>query len=132
MDSAELEKLVPTANVMSDRIFVRDGNIYSSGGVTAGIDLALAMIEEDLGHAEALKIAKRMIVPLKRAGNQAQFSDLLLAQENASRFAPLLRWLEARIPVPTSVSDMAEQSAMSRCNFSRRFLRNWGRRRCNI
>lgn len=121
MDSADLRKQVPRAHVVADRIYVRDGNIYSSGGVTAGIDLALALIEEDFGHAEALKVAKRMVVPLKRAGNQAQFSDLLMAQTNATRFSPLIEWLEANLQEVISVRDMAAFCSMSPRNFSRQF-----------
>lgn len=121
MDSADLRQRVPNARVVADQIYVRDGNIYSSGGVTAGIDLALALIEEDMGHTDALKVAKRMVVPLKRAGNQAQFSDLLLAQANATRFSSLIEWLEANLQQAISVQDMAAFSAMSPRNFSRKF-----------
>lgn len=126
MDARDLRALVPTAHVASDQIYLKDGTLYSSGGVTAGIDLALALIEEDLGHATALKIAKRMIVPLKRAGNQAQFSDLLLAQEKASRFHELLDWIEANLARRITVLDMAEEASMSSRNFSRQFAAELG------
>ncbi len=126
MDSKILAQKIPSANVAADQIYLRDGQIYSSGGVTAGIDLALALIEEDLGHAEALKVAKRMIVPLKRAGDQSQFSDLLLAQEKASRFHGLLEWLEANLTENLSVSSMAQYCAMSNRNFSRKFTSELG------
>ena len=105
---------------------MRDGNIYSSGGVTAGIDLALALIEEDMGHTDALNVAKRMVVPLKRAGNQAQFSDLLLAQSKATRFNPLIEWLETNLRKNLSVQDMAAFCSMSARNFSRQFTAELG------
>lgn len=64
----------------SDSIFVRDGSVYTSAGVTAGIDMALALIEEDLGRAVALEVARRLVVFLKRPGGQSQFSSRLAAQ----------------------------------------------------
>ncbi|MBO6504595.1 MAG: helix-turn-helix domain-containing protein [Kordiimonadaceae bacterium] len=126
MDSGNLQALVPTAHVTTDRIYVKDGNVYSSGGVTAGIDLALALIEEDFDRQTALKVAKRMIVPLQRAGNQSQFSELLLSQEKTVRFAPLLQWIEENLQADLCVNSMAEHASMSARNFSRRFSEDIG------
>jgi len=126
MDSKDLSTLYPEANVVDDQIYIKDGPIYSSGGVTAGIDLALAMIEEDLGHGAALSVAKRMIVVLKRAGNQTQFSDLLVAQEKAHKFSSLINWLEININQALTVEQMASQCAMSRRNFARAFAQELG------
>ncbi len=126
MDSEDLQTLVPSARVTSDRIYVKDGNIYSSGGVTAGIDLALALIEEDFDRQTALRVAKRMIVPLQRAGNQSQFSELLLSQEKTVRFGFLLQWVEEHLQTDLSVAAMAEKASMSARNFSRRFAEDVG------
>lgn len=126
MDSEDLQTLVPSARVTSDRIYVKDGNIYSSGGVTAGIDLALALIEEDFDRQTALRVAKRMIVPLQRAGNQSQFSELLLSQEKTVRFGSLLQWVEEHLQTDLSVATMAEKASMSARNFSRRFAEDIG------
>ena len=126
MDSDNLQSLVPTAKVTVDRIYVKDGKIYSSGGVTAGIDLALALIEEDFDRQSALKVAKRMIVPLQRAGNQSQFSELLLSQEKTVRFGPLLQWVEENLQNDLCVHALAEKASMSPRNFSRRFTEDVG------
>src|SRR5262249_43281424 len=75
-----LTQRYPKVQVEGDAIFVRDGNVYTSAGVTAGIDLALALVEEDLGHQVALAVARRLVVFLKRPGGQSQFSSHLAAQ----------------------------------------------------
>jgi len=79
----ELKKLYPNVRVDPDAIFVRDGKYYSSAGVTAGIDLALALIEEDLGAATALSTARELVVFVKRPGGQQQFSELLKFQTSS-------------------------------------------------
>lgn len=81
---SELSRRYPQVSVEVDRIFVRDGSVYTSAGVTAGIDLALGMIEEDHGRSLALRVARSLVVHLKRPGGQSQFSNLLLAQFAAS------------------------------------------------
>lgn len=121
MDRGALQCGHADIDVVADRIFCQDGNLYSSGGVTAGIDLALHLIEADLGRPMALKIAKRMIVFLRRQGDQTQFSDLLSAQMNAGRFDRLMNWIEDNLETVSSVDQMAEFSAMSARNFSRQF-----------
>jgi transcriptional regulator GlxA family with amidase domain len=78
--AAELRRRYPQVRVDADRIFVRDGNVYTSAGVTAGIDLAIGLIEEDHGRTVALRVARSLVVHLKRAGGQSQFSNLLIAQ----------------------------------------------------
>ena len=80
----ELSRRYPQVSVEVDRIFVRDGNVYTSAGVTAGIDLALGMIEEDHGRTLALRAARSLVAYLKRPGGQSQFSNYLLAQFAAS------------------------------------------------
>jgi len=75
---AELARRFPTIQVESDCIFVRDGSLWTSAGVTAGIDLALALVEEDLGRTMALAVARYLVVFLKRPGGQAQFSEAVI------------------------------------------------------
>ncbi len=85
---AELARRFPNVRVESDPIFVRDGHIWTSAGVTAGIDLALALVEEDLGRTIALAVARYLVVFLKRPGGQAQFSatlSLQAAEDNSAR-----------------------------------------------
>lgn len=108
------------------QIYCKSGNIYSSAGVTAGIDLALTIIEEDFGQSMALKIAKRMVVFLKRPGDQSQFSTLLASQSKAKRFSQLVDWIENNLKNELSVSLLADKCAMSPRNFSRSFTTDVG------
>jgi len=80
MDAARLASMFRNAKVEPDRIYVKDGTLYTTAGVTAGIDLSLALIEEDFGKKMALDVAKYLIVYLQRAGGQTQFSPLLDCQ----------------------------------------------------
>lgn len=117
----KLQAAYPGIDVDADQIFCRSGNIYSSAGVTAGIDLALSIIEEDFGKALALRIAKRLVVFLKRPGDQAQFSDLLDAQSKTTRFSDLLDWIEIHSGDTLTIERLADVCAMSPRNFSRAF-----------
>ena len=80
-----------------DRIFVRDGAIWSSAGITAGIDLALALIAEDLGEPVARRAAQQLVVYRRRPGGQSQFSALLEMERPEGRFGPLLGWARERL-----------------------------------
>ena len=122
----KLRETFPDVQVDDSRIFCRSGNIYSSAGVTAGIDLALSIIEEDFDRALALKVAKRMVVFLKRPGDQSQFSDLLSAQTTARRFTDLLDWIEGNLASDLTVDELADHCAMSPRNFSRSFRSDVG------
>jgi transcriptional regulator GlxA family with amidase domain len=73
----ELQARFPAARVVDDGIYVKDGNVWTSAGITAGIDLTLALVEEDHGHRVAMQVAKRLVLFLRRSGNQAQFSSAL-------------------------------------------------------
>ncbi|MEM9670781.1 MAG: helix-turn-helix domain-containing protein [Pseudomonadota bacterium] len=126
MDSPDLREAFPNLKINDDEIYCRSGKIYTSGGVTAGIDLALAIIAEDYGNALALKVARRMIVYLKRAGNQTQFSGVLHAQSKASRFADLLDWIESNLHSSLTIAQLSEKCAMSPRNFSRSFTNEIG------
>jgi transcriptional regulator GlxA family with amidase domain len=117
----------PQIAVEPDAIFVRDGNVYTSAGVTAGIDLALAMVEEDLGHALALAVARRLVVFLKRPGGQSQFSSHLAAQTKpVGILKDLPAWILDNLSDNLSVEQLAGRAAMSPRNFARVFTREMG------
>ena len=116
----------PKVKLDPDRIFVRDGNIWSSAGITAGIDLALAMASEDFGDDVARKTAQQLVLHERRAGGQSQFSSLLELKAPAGRFAPLLTWAREHLDAPLTVEDMAEQAGMSSRHFTRAFIAETG------
>ncbi|WP_346838276.1 GlxA family transcriptional regulator [Microbulbifer sp. SAOS-129_SWC] len=108
-------------DVDADAIFVRDGNVYSSAGITAGIDLALALLEEDFGRALSLAVARRLVLYLKRDGGQQQYSAHLSSQVASDRFAELVEWIYANLAQPLDVDTLARRTAMSPRNFARHF-----------
>jgi transcriptional regulator GlxA family with amidase domain len=124
---AALRRHHPDVTVEPDPIFVRDGDVYTSAGVTAGIDLALALVEEDAGHDAALEVARQLVVFVQRPGGQAQFSTQL-SQPPARR--PALRELQAWLPdhldEDLTVETLAERAFMSPRNFARAFRREVG------
>ena len=123
-----LARRYPKVKVDENVIFVRDGRIYSSAGVTAGMDLALALIEEDHGPRLALAVARQMVVFLKRPGGQAQFSGHLSAQyQDSARFQELQSWILDNLAADLRVEHLAERAAMSPRNFARLFRRDTGR-----
>src|SRR6185369_16455472 len=77
----QLRARFPTARVVDERIYVEDRGVWTSAGITTGIDLALALVEKDHGHQVAMKVARRLVLFLRRSGNQAQFSSALHRQE---------------------------------------------------
>lgn len=117
----------PSVKWEPDRIFVCDGSIWSSGGITSGIDLALAMLEEDWGHKLALAIAQYMVVFLKRPGGQSQFSAYL-ASDAANRpdIRDLQAWIIENPDCDMRVEALAERMDMSPRNFARVFLTETG------
>lgn len=122
-----LSDYCPGAKVERDPLFVRDGKLYTSAGVTAGMDLALALVEDDLGRRVALAVARQMVLFLKRPGGQSQFSAELAAQtipEGPLRDLP--EWIVAHLEEDLSVERLAERVAMSPRNFARVFLRDTG------
>lgn len=123
----QLQELHPRLRVERDPIFVRDGRYWTSAGVTAGIDLALALIEADAGKALALETARHLVVFFKRPGGQAQFSDLLAAQSRESaRFAQLHAWIAAHLRGDLTVASLAERACMSPRNFQRVYKATMG------
>jgi transcriptional regulator GlxA family with amidase domain len=122
-----LGRTFPTVRVEPDPIFVRDGNVYTSAGVTAGIDLALAMVEEDLGPPVALEVARNLVLFMRRPGGQAQFSAALAGQAAARPgLRELQAWIADNLDSDLSVPALAERSFMSARNFARVFTREVG------
>jgi transcriptional regulator GlxA family with amidase domain len=126
MYCARLAERFPNVQVESDPIFVCDGSIWTSAGVTAGIDLALALVEEDLGRAVALAVARYLVVFLKRPGGQAQFSAALALQAADDEFGPLHEWINRHLADDLSLSVLADQAGMSERSFSRRYAEATG------
>jgi transcriptional regulator GlxA family with amidase domain len=124
---AALGRIYPTVDVDPAPIFIRDGNVYTSAGVTAGIDMALALVEEDLGRAAALQVARNMVLFVRRPGGQAQFSATLSGQA-ATRpgIRELQAWIADHLDADLSVTALAERAFMSPRNFARVFSREVG------
>lgn len=119
----------PETRLTPDAIFVRDGPLWTSAGVSAGIDLALALVEQDLGRAEALRLARALVLPLKRQGGQSQFSTTLRHQcmTASGRFDALLNAIHSCPGAQYSVPEMARRSHMSERNFARVFKAELGK-----
>jgi transcriptional regulator GlxA family with amidase domain len=118
---ADLARRFPAVRVEPDPIFVRDGPVWTSAGVTAGIDLALALVEEDLGRTLALAVARYLVVFLKRPGGQAQFSATLSLQAAEDEFAALHDWINGHLASNISLLVLASQAGMSERSFSRHY-----------
>jgi transcriptional regulator GlxA family with amidase domain len=121
-----LARLFPKVQVEPDRIHVREGKIWTSAGVTAGIDLALAMIGEDLGEDVATAVAREMVVYAKRPGGQTQHSALLDLESESDRFAKLNAWIREHLSEDLSVERLAREAAMSERNFARAYAEETG------
>jgi transcriptional regulator GlxA family with amidase domain len=118
----DVQTKFPKLRVDSNALFLKDGRFYSSAGITAGIDLALAMIEEDCGPRVALAVAREMVVYFKRPGGQDQFSEPLQFQfESADRFADLIAWIQTHLNDDLSVEALARRACLSVRQFSRAF-----------
>ncbi|WP_082979847.1 GlxA family transcriptional regulator [Labrys sp. WJW] len=118
---ALLAERFPAAQVEADPIFIEDGHLWTSAGVTAGIDLTLALVERDLGRAMALAVARELVVFLKRPGGQSQYSAALALQHGASRFETLHGWMRENLAADLSVPALAAQAGMSERSFQRRY-----------
>ncbi|WP_394824742.1 GlxA family transcriptional regulator [Pendulispora albinea] len=117
----------PKVRVEPDPIFTRDGNIYTSAGVSAGMDLAMELVEDDLGGEIALKVARALVLFLRRPGGQAQFSVTLAAQAVENRpLRELQVWMAEHLELDLSVEKLAARMAMSPRNFARVFRRDVG------
>lgn len=125
--AAHFAATFPRVAVEPDAIFVHDRRMWTSAGVTAGIDMALAMVSDDLGHAVALAVARRMVVFLKRPGGQSQFSSHLAAQTAPpGRLRDLPEWIVEHLGADLAVERLAERLAMSPRTFARVFHRETG------
>jgi len=121
----ELARRFPSVRVEMDPIFINDGPMWSSAGVTAGIDLCLALVEQDLGYEIALAIARDLLVYLKRPGGQAQYSAMVRLQ-GSNRFTELHDWIRENLRSDLSLARLASRCGMSERNLSRRYLEETG------
>lgn len=121
--SGELQNRFPAVRVHSDAIYIEDGNVWTSAGVSAGIDLSLAMVQRDLGHATALEVARRLVIPLKRAGGQSQFSATLELQtaDRGGAFERLHAWMRSHLDNDLGVERLAEVYGRSTRTFVRHY-----------
>lgn len=123
-----LEQRHPDTTVSPDAIYLRDGPVWTSAGVTAGIDLALALIEEDRGHREAIRVARRLVVFLKRPGGQAQYSvPLSLQAAEDEGFDALHDWIGSHLGDDLRVEVLADRAGMSPRTFARLYAARTGR-----
>jgi transcriptional regulator GlxA family with amidase domain len=119
--AAELRARYPKVRVEEDRIFIADGPVWTSAGMTAGIDLALALIEEDLGLEAARTVSRRLVLYHRRAGGQSQFSSLLELEPKSDRIQSVLTYARRNLASQLSVEDLAEVAHLSPRQFSRAF-----------
>lgn len=124
---SELAVLCPEAEVDTQALFVNDGRLWTSAGVTTGIDMSLAMVAADLGDAVANTVAKRLVLYARRPGYQSQFSPVLSAQNHIDApFAPLIEWLRENLAESLDVPTLSRRVAMSERTFMRNFTRSVG------
>jgi transcriptional regulator GlxA family with amidase domain len=117
----------PAINCNADAMYVNDGNLWTSAGVTTGIDMALAILECDHGAAVKMAVARQLVVYSHRPGHQSQFSDLLAAQSKEDgRFSGLITWLRESTGAIISVENMADHVGMSPRTFYRQFMQSFG------
>jgi transcriptional regulator GlxA family with amidase domain len=116
-----LQARFPKVKVEEDRIFIVDGPVWTSAGMTSGIDLALAMVEQDLGADVARAVARQMVVYHRRAGGQSQFSALLELEPKSDRIQSALAYAKRNLDRPLTVRQLAEAAHLSPRQFSRAF-----------
>lgn len=119
-------KAYPRVKLEPDRIFVRDGDVWTSAGISAGIDLSLAMVAVDYGEEIAQATARQLVLYHRRSGGQSQFSSLLELKAPNGRFGPLMAWAREHLDAPLTVEDLAEQAGMSSRHFTRAFMAETG------
>ena len=124
----DLRRRYPKIDVQCDPLFVRSGRLWSSAGVTAGIDLALAMVEEDHGHEVAMQVARSLVVFVKRPGGQSQFSNVLIAQQadGDGGFSELHAWIAGHLASDLKVETLARRAGMSPRSFARHYKARTG------
>ena len=123
----DIKRRFPKLRVDPDALFLKDGRFYTSAGITAGIDLSLALIEEDFGPSVALSVARELVVYLKRPGGQAQYSEPLQFQtQSADRMADIASWIVANLHKDLGVEVLATRARLCPRQFTRRFKRAFG------
>ena len=126
-DAAQLAAQFPLAQVEHDRIHIRDGGLVTSAGVTAGMDLALALVAEDHGPSVALAVAKRLLLVAQRQGGQSQFSPYLHAMASPEALATMIQqYVMEHLAESLSVEHLADVAGMSARNFARQFVKDTG------
>lgn len=124
--SADFRRSFPDVKLDDDRIFINDGKVWTSAGISAGIDLALALIADDLGEAHARQVARQLVLYYRRPGGQSQYSALLEMDAGTNRFAALLDYIRANLDRSLSVDELAHQACMSPRHFARLFAAEVG------
>lgn len=119
--SAEFRRRFAQVRLDADRIYIKDGKLWTAAGISAGIDLALALIAEDAGEACARQVARQLVVYYRRPGGQSQFSALQEMAPAPARFAGQLDYIRENLAAPLGVNDLAEKACMSPRHFARRF-----------
>lgn len=126
-NTKEAREAFPELTIEEDAIFIREGSFITAAGVTAGIDMALSLVEEDMGAQIAVEVAKELIVYLRRSGGQKQFSSFLAHQANVdSRFSDLIVWMADNLCGDLSTEALAERVSLSERHFRRVFLEEHG------
>lgn len=124
-DAGRLSNEFPNANVQPDRIFVRDGRLFTSAGVTAGIDLCLSLVAEDWGHELAVRVAKRLVVYIQREGGQSQYSPYVgTGKDEDPILSKVYRYVSEHIADSLSIDELAAAASVSRRTLSRVFARS--------
>ena len=124
--SEQFARQFPQVQLEADRIYVNDGRLWTSAGISAGIDLALALIADDLGDRVARQVARQLVVYYRRPGGQSQFSALIEMDRSRGRFKPLLDHVRRHLREPHRVDDLAEHACMSPRHFARAFQAETG------
>ncbi|CAN7707267.1 GlxA family transcriptional regulator [Neorhizobium sp. LjRoot104] len=124
--SQDFSRRYPRIEMHADRIYVQDGHVWTSAGISAGIDLALALIEDDLGAEIARRTAQQLVVHQRRPGGQSQFSALVDLGGHTGRFLALIGWMREHLAERLTVERLADQAAMSPRNFARAFAAETG------
>lgn len=124
--ATELQRRFPKVRVSADKLFVQDGNVWTSAGITSGIDLTLALIEDDFGADVAKAVAREMLVYHRRSGGQSQFSALLELEPPSDRVRDALKFAREHLHEPLSVERMAGAARISARQFARLFLKETG------
>jgi transcriptional regulator GlxA family with amidase domain len=122
----DFSRRYPKVKLDAERIFIRDGDVWTSAGISAGIDLTLALIEDDLGPGVARRTAQQLVVHQRRPGGQSQFSALLELGGRTGRFVELIEWMRAHLAEPLTIERLADRAAMSPRNFARAFAAETG------